>query len=93
MLVASLCVLATVAEIFVPSSREYSVLARPTILASKVSQAGTFSSGVATFNGGASYSYAGLGNPILSLSGSQWFDAQSRPSFGPMRLPFLKRMR
>ncbi len=37
-----------------------------------------FSSGPATFNGGASYTFSGLGNPLLSASATQYHDADSR---------------
>ena len=43
---------------------------------------GLFSRGPATFNGGASYTYSGLGNPWLSLSFNQTHDAE-----GPFLAP------
>jgi len=42
------------------------------------SASGTFSQGVGTLNGGASYTFAGLGNPVFGLAVSQAFDADSR---------------
>lgn len=42
------------------------------------SLSGTFSPGVATFNGGASYTFAGLGNPVFGMAVSQTHDADSR---------------
>lgn len=42
----------------------------------------TLSSGTGAFNGGASYSYAGLGNPILGMAVSQSHDADARPWAG-----------
>jgi len=43
---------------------------------------GTFSRGPGRFQGGVSYSFAGLGNPILSLSANQSLDAD-----GPLEAP------
>ena len=43
---------------------------------------GLFSRGPGTFNGGASYSYAGFGNPVLNASFSQSHDADG-PFLGP----------
>jgi hypothetical protein len=43
---------------------------------------GTFSGGPGGFEGGASYSFAGLGNPILSVSANQSLDAD-----GPLEAP------
>lgn len=43
---------------------------------------GLFSRGPATFNGGASYAYAGLGNPVLTGAVAQTYDAD-----GPLLAP------
>ncbi len=43
---------------------------------------GTFSSGAGSFNGGGSYSYGGLENPLLSLAAAQSHDASSLPWAG-----------
>ncbi|MCJ7629187.1 MAG: hypothetical protein MUO50_12475, partial [Longimicrobiales bacterium] len=43
---------------------------------------GTFSSGAGSFNGGGSYSFSGLENPLLSLAAAQSHDASSLPWAG-----------
>lgn len=57
---------------------------------------GLFSSGPATFNGGASYAYAGLGNPVLTAAMAQTHDADGpfrAPDDGPDRLFVVERER
>ena len=46
------------------------------------SASGTFSRGVGAFNGGASYTFAGLGNPLFGAVVSQTYDAGAQPLQG-----------
>lgn len=57
---------------------------------------GLFSRGAATFNGGASYAYAGFGNPVMSVWFSQNHDAEGAlqaPDGGQERLFVVERER
>jgi Tol biopolymer transport system component len=47
-----------------------------------LSASATFSGGAGSLNGGASYTFSGLGNPVLGIAVSQVYDAAARPRRG-----------